>query len=64
MSILDGDPNFYDVVRLLRKMEPRAQHQALYASLYWSDDKLDESEAKGDLPGQPRALTTARADFN
>ncbi len=44
---------WYDVVRLLRAMQPREQHMALYASQFWSDERLDLAERVGDLPGRP-----------
>jgi hypothetical protein len=64
MSILDGDPNFYKIVRLLRTMSEENRHRALYAAMFWSDDKLDGAERNGDLPGQPGEMKPDSANLN
>jgi hypothetical protein len=45
------DPNFYQVVRLLRDMAPDHAVLALFGAMFWSDEKLDLAESNGDLPG-------------
>jgi hypothetical protein len=49
----DESPNFHHVVRLLRAMGPRYAMLAVYAAQFWSDEKLDDAEREGDLPGRP-----------
>lgn len=48
--------NFFSAVRLLRAMHPRFAMMALYAAQFWSDEKLDDAELAGDLPGRPGAV--------
>ncbi len=52
----DEAPDFHHVVRLLRAMHPRYRMLALYAANFWDDERLDESEANGDVPGRPGEL--------
>jgi hypothetical protein len=47
-----SDANFYRTVRQLRGMAPDHALQALFAAFFWSDEKLDDAELAGDLPGQ------------
>jgi hypothetical protein len=53
---LKADPNFYRAVRLLRGMSPDHAVLALFAAMFWSDEKLDLAESNGDLPGGPGEL--------
>jgi hypothetical protein len=48
--------DFYRAVTALRLLHPRYMHQALYAAMFWSDERLMGGEAAGDLPGAPGAL--------
>jgi hypothetical protein len=48
--------NFFDVVHLLRQLEPRYQLMALFAAQFWSDEKLEAAERNGDLPGRDGEL--------
>jgi hypothetical protein len=52
----DETPNFHFVVRLLRAMPARNRLLAVYAAEYWSDDRLDDAERDGDLPGRPNEV--------
>ena len=51
-----SDPNFYQAVRLLRGMGADHAHLALFAALFWDDEKLDEMERRGADPGRPAEL--------
>jgi hypothetical protein len=53
---IGGDPNFYRAVRLLRRMGADHAHLALFAALFWDDEKLDDAELAGDLPGRSAEL--------
>ena len=54
--------DFYRVVRLLRQLHPRYQVHALYAAMFWSDERLLNAEAGGDLPGNPGELAESEQD--
>jgi hypothetical protein len=58
-----SDPNFYRVVRMLRRMAPDHALQALFAAFFWPDEKLDDAELAGDLPGQPGAVKPEAASI-
>jgi hypothetical protein len=45
--------NFYQIVRTLRRIGPRYAMLAVYAAQFWSDERLDDSEKAGDVPGRP-----------
>ena len=55
--LLSGSPAFYNVVRMLRLMPSEHQTMALHAALHWTDERLNEAEARGDLPGRPDQFT-------
>jgi hypothetical protein len=40
-------PEFMSVVRLMRTWEPEFRHLALYASLFWSDARIDDVKTDG-----------------
>lgn len=61
MSVRSGSPEFYTVVRQLRAMPAEHRTMALHAALHWSDEKLNEAEMRGDLPGRPNQFTPAGA---
>jgi hypothetical protein len=61
-ALITGSPDFYAVVRLLRQMPAEHRTMALHAALHWSAEKLDEAEARGDLPGRPNESIPARGD--
>lgn len=54
--------DFYRVVTLLRRLHPRYQVHALYAAMFWSDERLLNAEANGDLPGNPGGLAESEQD--
>jgi hypothetical protein len=58
---MSGEPSlattlFYKAVTTLRLLHPRYREMALYAANHWSDARLLNGEAAGDLPGDPGAL--------
>jgi hypothetical protein len=53
-------PDFFAAVRLLRRMGQDRALMALYAALQWSDERLDDAEQCGDMPGNPETLPPAR----
>jgi hypothetical protein len=54
--------DFFRVVTLLRQMHPRYRHHALYAAMFWTDERLLSAEANGDLPGNPGGLAEPEQD--
>lgn len=56
--------DFYGTVRALKRLDRRHQMLALYIAQFWPDERLEESERTGDLPGRPSELAPARMDFN
>jgi hypothetical protein len=54
-------PDFHYVVRQLRAIPERYRILALYAATYWSDEKLDQAERDGDLPGRPGEIKPTTA---
>ena len=49
---------FYDLVRTLRTWPPEIQHMALYASLYWTEERLAQAERDEELPsGSTKSAT-------
>lgn len=56
--------DFYNTVRTLKRLDPRHQMLALYIAQFWSDDRLEEAERTGDLPGQPGMLKPEKADIH
>lgn len=47
---------FYRIVRLLKALPIEYQTMALHMALNWSDARLEEAIANGDLPGRPGEL--------
>lgn len=45
-------PSFYEIVRLFRGRGPQFAMRVLYAAIHWSDDRLNEAERSGEVPGQ------------
>jgi hypothetical protein len=54
--------DFYRAVTILRRLHPRYRHHALYAAMFWSDERLLNAEANGDLPGNPGGLAEPEQD--
>ena len=54
--------DFYRVVTLLRQLHPRYQVHALYAAMFFTDERLLNAEANGDLPGNPGGLAEPEQD--
>jgi hypothetical protein len=47
---------FCRVVCLLRQLPEQYRVMALHAAMFWSDERLLEADANGDLPGNPGEL--------
>jgi hypothetical protein len=56
-------PDFYSTVRALRRLSQDHALMALYAALQWSDERLDDAETRGDMPGNDAVLPPARGMY-
>ena len=46
-------PSFHELVRVMRAIGPQQTALADYAARFWSDERLEDAERDGDLPGRP-----------
>jgi hypothetical protein len=56
----EKSPEFHRAVHLLRTLPPEYRVMALHAAMFWSDEKLDEAESNGDLPGRAGELARSK----